>query len=70
MTNDDRDRLARIEQGLVHIHEKFDLLITPLTKRQNAHHDDITILKRDRGWVYGIVVMISSVGVAIAKYVK
>ena len=52
-------RLARIEEGMVRIHDKLDAnhraamgILQPVAMRVNKHHDDITTLKRDRWWLF------------------
>lgn len=51
-------RTARIEEGIVRLHDKFDGLEKQLTESVKPyqaltmkHHDEITVIKRDRSWI-------------------
>lgn len=50
-------RLARIEEGIVALHGKFDLhhrSIVEKIKRVETHETEIALLKRDRWWIMSI----------------
>ncbi len=66
-------RIARIEEGLVRIHERIATnhrevmtALTPAVKESRKNSEDLIRLKRDRGWVYGLAIVVpSSVAAAI-----
>lgn len=64
-------RLARIEEGLVHMHGKIDRnhreamdALKPMSSRVQKHQESLLILKRDRFWIF----MISGGALSLAGY--
>ncbi len=68
-------KIARIEDGMVALHEKLDthhqkimLILEPLTRKTEQDHDELCSFKRDRYWIFGILLVF---GICLAKvYVK
>lgn len=71
-------RLARIEEGLVHLHGKVDDnhsavmgALVPHRKRVDKHETDITILKRDRYWLFLISgFAFTTAAYALVEYIR
>ncbi len=70
-------RLARIEEGMVRIHDRIgsnhqEIMssLNPVLQKTAKHHDDIVVLKRDRFWLFTLAgTALSAAGYAILQFI-
>ena len=70
-------RLARIEEGIVHLHavgherhNEMKLIIQPLVKQVQDNTFELGLLKRDRVWIVGLAGFLGAISGAMVEILK